>query len=55
MKNELFAIPFSSSRPQRKLVTYYLYCYQRKPFEKVQKEQQKNDRLAVKKRAEPER
>ena len=24
MKNELFAIPFSSSRPQRKLITYYL-------------------------------
>ena len=27
MKNELFAIPFSSSRPQRKLVTYYLTCF----------------------------
>ena len=27
MKNELFAIPFSSSRPQRKLVTYYLNAY----------------------------
>ena len=27
MKNELFAIPFSSSRPQRKLVTYYLTAY----------------------------
>lgn len=34
---------------------FYIYCYQRKPFEKAQKEQQKNDRLAVKKRAEPER
>ena len=27
MKNELFAIPFSSSRPQRKLVTYYCTAY----------------------------
>ena len=27
MKNELFAIPFSSSRPQRKLITYYLNAY----------------------------
>lgn len=34
---------------------FYIYCYQRKPFEKAQKEQQKNDRLAAKKRAEPER
>lgn len=34
---------------------FYIYCYQRKPFERAQKEQQKNDRLAVKKRAEPER
>ena len=34
---------------------FYIYCYQRKPFEKAQKEQQKNDRLAVKKRTEPER
>ncbi len=34
---------------------FYIYCYQRKPFEKARKEQQKNDRLAVKKRAEPER
>lgn len=34
---------------------FYIYCYQRKPFEKAQKGQQKNDRLAVKKRAEPER
>ena len=34
---------------------FYIYCYQRKPFEEAQKEQQKNDRLAVKKRAEPER
>ena len=52
MKNELFAIPFSSSRPQRKLVTYYIYCYQREPFEAVCKERQKNDRLQAKKRAE---
>lgn len=34
---------------------FYIYCYQRKPFEKAQKGQQKNDRLAAKKRAEPER
>lgn len=34
---------------------FYIYCYQRKPFEKAQKEQQKSDRLAAKKRAEPER
>ena len=34
---------------------FYIYCYQRKPFEKAQKEQQKGDRLQVKKRTEPER
>ena len=34
---------------------FYIYCYQRKPFEKAQKEQQKNDRLQAKKRTEPER
>ena len=34
---------------------FYIYCYQRKPFEKAQKEQQKSDRLQVKKRTEPER
>ena len=33
---------------------FYIYCYQRKPFEKAQKNSKKNDRL-VKKRAEPER
>ena len=34
---------------------FYIYCYQRKPFEKIRSEQQKNDRLPAKKRAEPER
>lgn len=34
---------------------FYIYCYQREPFEKVRKEMQKNDRLQAKKRTEPER
>ena len=34
---------------------FYIYCYQRKLFEKARGEQQKNDRLPEKKRAEPER
>ena len=34
---------------------FYIYCYRRKPFEKAQKEQQKNDRLQAKKRTEPAR
>ena len=34
---------------------FYIYCYQRKPFEKIRSEQQKNDRLSAKKRTEPER
>lgn len=33
---------------------FYIYCYQRKPFEKIRSEQQKNDRPPAKKRAEPE-
>ena len=27
MRNRLFATTFSVNRPQRKLVTYYLTCY----------------------------
>ena len=34
---------------------FYIYCYQRKLFEKAHGEQQKNNRPPVKKRAEPER
>lgn len=34
---------------------FYIYCYQRKPFEKARKEQQRNDRLQAKKRTGPER
>ena len=34
---------------------FYIYCYQRKAFEKARGKQQKNDRPPAKKRAEPER
>lgn len=34
---------------------FYCYCYQRKPFEKAHREQQKNDRLQAQKRTEPGR
>ena len=34
---------------------FYIYCYQRKAFEKARGKQQKNDRPQAKKRAEPER
>ena len=55
MKKSLISSHFAHHRPRDKLVTYYIYCYQRKPFEKAQKEQQKSDRLQAKKRTEPER
>ena len=41
--------------PIKKEYNFYIYCYRRENFEKVQKERQKNDRLQVKKRTEPER
>ena len=34
---------------------FYIYCYQREPFEKARQERQKSDWLPAKKRTEPER
>ena len=34
---------------------FYVYCYQRKPFEKAHGQRQKNDQLQAKKRTEPNR
>ena len=55
MKKSLISSHFAHHRPRDKLVTYYIYCYQRKAFEKARGKQQKNDRPPAKKRAEPER
>ena len=55
MKKSLISSHFAHHRPRDKLVTYYCYCYQRKPFEKAHREQQKNDRLQAQKRTEPGR
>ena len=55
MKKSLISSHSAYHRPRDKLVTYYCYCYQRKPFEKAHREQQKNDRLQAKRQTEPNR
>ena len=55
MKKSLISSHFAHHRPRDKLVTYYIYCYRRKNFEKVCAEQKKNNRSHNKKKSEPER
>ena len=56
MRNPLFPMLPSSYCPCDKLVTYYLYCYDKAEREKKRTAPQKNTaRTPKKKRSEPER
>lgn len=55
MKKSLISSHFAHHRPRDKLVTYYMYCYQRATFEKYRAQLKNKARSHAKKRAEPER
>mgnify|MGYP004501239505 CR=1 FL=1 len=55
MKKSLISSHLAHHRPRDKLVTYYMYCYQRDIFEKYHEQLKNKARSHAKKRAESER
>ena len=55
MKKSLISSHFAHHRPRDKLVTYYIYCYDKEERERSRTVPKKNSRVTTKKRHRPKR